>query len=69
MTRRLLLIATLILLSWPTPPASAHTDLVSITPAEGSRVLGGWPPEVVLAFTEASLSIPRRTTESGSATA
>ncbi|CAB4767666.1 copper resistance CopC family protein [Nocardioides sp.] len=53
MTRRLLLIATLILLSWPTPPASAHTDLVSITPAEGSRVVGGWPPEVVLAFTEA----------------
>ena len=26
---------------------------MSITPAEGSRVLGGWPPEVVLAFTEA----------------
>lgn len=53
MTRRLLLMVTLILLPWSTPPASAHTNLVSITPAESSRVLDGWPPEVVLAVTEA----------------
>lgn len=53
MTRRLLLIVTLILLLWSAQPASAHTDLVSITPAEGSRVVGGWPSEVVLVFTEA----------------
>lgn len=51
--RRLLVAAAIVLtLSWSAAPAGAHTDLVSISPSDGSRVTA-WPTQATLVFTEA----------------
>lgn len=50
--RRVLAASTLVVfLAAQAPPAVAHTDLVSVSPADGSRV-SDWPSELVLAFSE-----------------
>lgn len=41
----------LALLLWWASPSAAHTDLISISPADESRLVD-WPAEVVLVFTE-----------------
>lgn len=43
--------ALFLILAWGVTPASAHTDLVSISPTDGTR-LEAWPSKVVLVFTE-----------------
>ena len=52
MSRRLAALAAVVLvLGWPVRPAVAHTDLVSTTPTDGSR-LAAWPDEVAMTFAE-----------------